>query len=50
MKVLRFDPARFEMDTGGDAGVMEPVRVKGLPVLGALIPIQRNALAFFHAY
>jgi cytochrome P450 len=37
----------FEMDTGGDAAVMELVRVNGLPVLGALIPIQRNALAFF---
>jgi len=28
----------FEIDTGGDAAVMELVRVNGLPVLGALIP------------
>jgi hypothetical protein len=35
------------MDAGGDAAVTEFVRVRGLPVLGALVPIQRNALAFF---
>ena len=37
----------FEMDAGGDAAVTEFVRVRGLPVLGALVPIRRNALAFF---
>src|ERR1700751_2555408 len=37
----------FEMVAGGDAAVTKLVRVSGLPVLGALISIQRNALAFF---
>jgi cytochrome P450 len=37
----------FEMDARGDAAVTKLVRVNGLPVLGALISIQRNALAFF---
>jgi hypothetical protein len=35
------------MDAGGDAAITDLVRVNGLPVLGVLIPIQRNALAFF---
>lgn len=35
------------MDAGGDAAVKDLVRVNGLPVLGVLIPIQRNAFAFF---
>jgi cytochrome P450 len=37
----------LEMDAGGDAALTKLVRVNGLPVLGVLIPIQRNALAFF---
>jgi cytochrome P450 len=40
------EPA-LEMDAGGDAAVTDLVHVNGLPVLGVLIPIQRNALAFF---
>jgi len=35
------------MDAGGDAAVTKLVSVNGLPILGALISILRNALAFF---
>jgi cytochrome P450 len=37
----------LETDAGGDATVTDLVRVNGLPILGVLLPLQRNALAFF---
>jgi cytochrome P450 len=36
-----------EMDVGADVVATELVRVDGLPFLGALFPIRRNALEFF---